>query len=64
MGEADLIGESRTIESQLMSGGLYISDQASGGSRKIHGGDEALGAVGPRFRRQGPGSQVLFSISV
>jgi hypothetical protein len=59
-----LIGENPTIVSRLLTGGLDISDQASGGSRKIHGGDEALGAVGPRFRRQGPGSQALFSISV
>lgn len=57
MGEVGLIGEYRTIEYRPLTGGLDISDQASGGSRKIHGGDVALGVVGLRFRRQGPGTR-------
>jgi hypothetical protein len=58
VGDVGLIGENRTIEYRPLTGGFNMfrsSFAASGGSRKIHGGDEALGAVDPGLRRQGQG---------
>lgn len=65
VGDVGLIGENRTIEQRPLTGGFNrfrSSFAASGGSRKIHGGDEALGAVDPGFGVRDKGLEVLFSL--